>query len=87
MSSNPSAKVKHHHAPWFAHQAAELAPRSDRLAERSDIGDEQGEDGGPVTAQDAAQFAVRHADEDDDVGDAIRQFVDNLAGAAGLARR
>src|SRR5437879_102921 len=60
---NPGARVQDDHSPGLGHPAAEFPLDADRLAQRSDIGDKEGEDGGPVTAGRMAPSAVAGADE------------------------
>lgn len=53
---------------------AERNGQAKSIAQRADVGDEQGEDRDPVAGQDVAQAAVGDADENEHVGNAIGEF-------------
>ena len=83
----PRRDVQHDHADGLSHHPAELAARSDSLAERADVRGHQRRDRGPVCERHVRQSGVRNAGEDDHITDAIGELVEDLPAPARLPRR
>ena len=74
------------HPPRLRHDSAKLALTAERLSEQSDVSGEHREDRGPISDEWIHQAAVGDADENDDVGNAIGQIIQDFAAPARLVR-
>src|SRR5262245_29465282 len=75
------------HPPRFRHDAAELALHSDSLSEHSDIGRQYRKQRGPISAQYMTKAAMRDADENQNIRNAIGQIIQNFPAPTGFPRR
>ena len=74
-----------HHSPGFRHDSAKLPLDADRLAKHPHVGRQERENGGPVAEERIQPTAVRNADKNQDVGNAIGQIVQNFSTPARFA--
>src|SRR5262245_15796736 len=74
-----------YHAPRLGHDSAKLALTAKRLPEQTNIRGEHRKNCRPISDQRIHQSTVRNSDENHDIGNAIRQIVQNFTTAAGLA--
>src|ERR1700719_62146 len=82
----PSANVQRNHPPRLRHDSAKLTLSTNCLSEKSDVSGQHRQNCGPISDQWIHQPAVRDANENDDVGNAVGQIVQNFATDARLLR-
>lgn len=84
VEGEPASGVQGDHAPGLGHDAAVLAFNADGLAEHANVGGQQCHDGGPVAAVERAQAAMGDAGENQHVGEAVGEIVEDFAAPARL---
>ena len=77
--------VKRDHAPGLRHYPAELALNAEALSEQTNVLGEQCGNGCPISDQRIHQSAMRNTDKNHDVGNEIRQIVQDFTTAARLS--